>query len=80
MQEVVMQLRSIIAANNPKNKDWIRCKPLKDLGAFRIIFSLPSRLKGRLIDNNVLQKLRQDLNLTQDEILKIKTALESHDD
>jgi hypothetical protein len=78
-REVYEQLSSIIAAGNPKNKDLIRTKLIRDAGVIRFVFALPARLKGRIIDNNVLQKLKSQLNLTQDEVNKIKTALEDHE-
>jgi ribosomal protein S8E len=76
--ELRMQLKSIIAALNPNNKDLIRTRVLQDAGIIRFVFSLPFNLKGRMIDNNMLERLRKTLNLLPEDLNRVRSALENH--
>jgi hypothetical protein len=78
--DLLQQVKAIVAASNPKNKDIIRTKVQHDSGIIRFIFTLPARLKGRLLSRDQLLKLKNVLDLSDAEVKKIQTALEDHAD
>ena len=70
------QLQSIVMQHDPKNRDVIRYKPNPSRGTVQFIFSLPGKLRGRLINKDKLTEIRKLLNLTNEEVQRMKTALE----
>jgi hypothetical protein len=77
--EIRSQLQGIVRAINPANRDSIRSKVDPAKGIIRFVFSLPDRLKGRILAPSALQSLKNTLNLTDEELVRVKTALEHHD-
>lgn len=74
------QLIGIVQANNPKDRSLIRTKIMRDSGTVRFIFSLPAKLKGRIVSNEGLSKIKNILNLNDEEIRRVRTALEDHEE
>lgn len=74
--ELYGQLASIVRRVDPKNRDMIRDKILRDTGVIQFVFSLPAKLRGRLIDKDTLSKLKNLLHLSESEVVRIRTALE----
>lgn len=71
------QLAGIVKQVDPKNRDVIRDKVERDTGVIKFVFSLPGRMRGRIVSQDVLHKIRQILPLSDDELQRIKTALEN---
>jgi hypothetical protein len=71
------QLASIVKQVDPKNRDVIRDKVERDTGVIKFVFSLPGRLRGRIVSEDVLRKIRQLLPVSNEELQRIKTALEN---
>jgi hypothetical protein len=71
------QLAGIVRQVDPRNRDLIRYRLDRGNGVIRFVFSLPHRLRGRLVDRDVMNRLRQLLNLSETEAQRVKTALEN---
>ena len=80
--EIREQLYSIVQAYDPKNRDLVLVKPVKTAAGpvIRLIFSLPAKMKGRVLSTNLLQEIKRVANLSDVEVQRVKTALEDHED
>jgi len=71
------QLAGIVKQVDPKNKDVIRDRVQRDTGIIQFVFSLPGNVRGRLVPNNVLREIQRLLNMNDEELQRVKTALEN---
>lgn len=71
------QLAGIVKQVDPKNRDVIRDKVERDTGTIKFVFSLPGRMRGRVVSENVLTKIKRLLPISDEELQRIKTALEN---
>lgn len=80
--ELFAQLKALVSADNPRNKDVLRYKIDRSAGNIKFIFSLPGRLKGRMLPatQEKLIRLKNELNLTDKEVTLIRTAIEDHEE
>lgn len=77
MVELRSQLAGIVHQVDPKNRDLIRTRIERNTGVIRFVFSLPAKLRGRLVNNNVLMEIRKLLNLSDVEMQRVRTAIEN---
>jgi hypothetical protein len=75
------ELLTLIRNINPKNHDVIRSRIERDKGGavIRFVFTLPGNLRGRIIPNDMWIKIKRELNLSELDLKRIKTALEDHE-
>ena len=70
-------MAGIVHQVDPKNRDLIRTRIERNTGVIRFVFSLPAKLRGRLVNNNVLMEIRKLLNLSDVEMQRVRTAIEN---
>jgi hypothetical protein len=73
--DVWAQLKAIVSTVDPKNRDVIRYKIDHSAGTIFFRFSLPGKLRGRMIPDDLMKRLAM-LNVDTQTLQRIKTAIE----